>query len=35
MQSEKLASLGKMAAGIAHEINNPLTSVLINSHLVA
>jgi len=34
IQSEKQASLGKMAAGIAHEINNPLTSILINSHLV-
>jgi two-component system NtrC family sensor kinase len=35
IQSEKLTSLGKMAAGIAHEINNPLTSILINSHLLA
>lgn len=35
VQSEKLTSLGKMAAGIAHEINNPLTSILINSHLIA
>jgi len=34
IQSEKQASLGKMAAGIAHEINNPLTSILINSHLM-
>lgn len=34
IQSEKLASLGKMAAGIAHEVNNPLTSILINTHLL-
>ena len=30
MLSSKLASLGEMAAGIAHEINNPLQSVLLN-----
>ena len=29
-QSEKLSSMGILAAGIAHEINNPLTNVSLN-----
>ena len=34
LRSEKLASLGKLAAGIAHEINQPLTGVLTFAHLL-
>lgn len=35
VRSEKLASLGKLTAGIAHELNNPLTRVLAYSKLLA
>jgi len=33
-QSEKLTSMGVLAAGIAHEINNPLTNVSLNLEML-
>lgn len=32
VQSEKMASLGQLTAGIAHEINNPINFVMTNAH---
>ncbi len=34
VQSEKMASMGELAAGMAHEINNPLAGVLQNVQVV-
>jgi two-component system NtrC family sensor kinase len=34
VQTERLAKMGQISAGVAHEINNPLSTILLYSHML-
>ena len=34
VQADKMASLGQLAGGVAHELNNPLAGILMNANLL-
>jgi two-component system, NtrC family, sensor kinase len=34
VKTERLASMGQISAGVAHEINNPLSTILLYSHML-